>query len=104
MSNEKASIKHVMEWLKADADDPTLNADASLKILATYFSNQITDLQQMMTALMLQVENLSASVEAASSTQNSLDSLRTACRLMAAKVDNAATPVTSFVATFNNNI
>lgn len=78
--------------------------DAHLDSVVGYVDAQVQDLKLMMTALMLQVEALSASSELTTATQNSLDNLRTACQLMAAKVDNTATPVTSFVSTFNNNI
>jgi hypothetical protein len=84
--------------------DGLLGETASIKLMANYFYNQIKDLKEMMTAVMKQVESVSNSLEAANATQNTVDNLRHACQLMAAKVDNAATPVTSFVSTFNNNI
>ena len=94
-----ATREQIVDSIKAGAGQ---RAVASEVETAVYQS--IADLRDMITALMNQVETLSNSVEAASATQNSVDNLRAACQLMASKVDATATPVTSFVSTFNNNI
>jgi hypothetical protein len=100
MATENQSILDILDGGSFDQTDVVTNT----VVLLRHMYAQISDLKEMMTALMNQVESISEAVDASSSTQSALDNLRTACQLMSAKVDATATPVTSFVSTFNNNI
>jgi len=117
MSTENQSILDILDGGSFDQTDAVTN----MVVFLRFMHKQISEMKFLVTGLMDQnektktkldlalsynakIDSLSTKVDLALSTQGKLDKVVAANLLMAARVDATATPVTSFVATFNNNI